>query len=1071
MSETEISGVVTKVNKIFNVNSTILLDIQTQNEIIQCQYIPELNKYLSTLKPDEYKKFKKAKYNMNPVNVGDMILGFVDENNFFVRQPYINISVNEDNITHFLVTALKGRVNIEDLYSKLNNSAFNSGYGRSVDSVRKDTSLTVSKRIMSYLSDLSSKYAKTKDSEIVYELKHSIGLKAPQINQLLIWWYDSVYKRTLTLMGIADEMIENSNKDIDEISQICNENPYKIASIPINICSGIMISKCKKIDNEQVKCGEIVRIIYDNLKNKGWTSTPLWMLRKNFSDLFLYKDKLIQEYECVFVHENQDLVYLKYIYDIENYVCNFLNERIVKTSIEYKNFKKSDEEYILKTLTEEQKNAIQSTIYHRISILTGGPGTGKCFEKGTEILMFNGKIKKIEDIKESEIIMGEDSNPKIVLNTTQGRALMYEIRPSEGKSFTCNGEHILTLKGFEPFCLNKKNKYIIYYTKNGLKKKRNFLIKKEAYNFLNNLKEDIFDISVLDYLNLKNTKFMYLFHNSIKFPEQEVSENVYIKGYKGEIEKKYLINTEKIRLKLLAGLIDKYGIINNKDIEFDEIKLFKNLEFLSATLGYISSRKNNKLYISGNYLNKIPTLLKKLPSTYNNLTFSISEKEIDNYYGFELDGNGRFVLASGLVTHNSSVIKEIVNNLDKRNIKYVIASFTGKAVSRVNQILGKKIATTLDRIILSPFKEKFKYLIIDETSMVTIELFYRFIQKFKGNYKVIIIGDINQLQPIGWGCFMKEIMKCRRIPIYRLNTNHRIVKHNLQSFDNKEPDDIAPGDINFDRMILKNLEKMVNPQRNFNVPVEFESGLGFYLLDGGIENIELILNGLYNAHVDVSDICIFCPYNEYLIHLNILFQNIFLKNAKFINKNNKIWKIGDRVMMVENYYDDNVIIYHGDEGYIKSFEENGILVKTLDGEEYLFLFENSEEYNQLNINLLIHSFAITISSAQGSECKIGIVYNPYREKNNFLTNELFYVGLSRPKRVCYLTGNIEAIKKATTVRQKYKYDSLGCKLYKLKDKEKEEYMNNLTVENLVFSGEVTNNLIAAEYDDFDPDDF
>lgn len=47
--------------------------------------------------------------------------------------------------------------------------------------------------------------------------------------------------------------------------------------------------------------------------------------------------------------------------------------------------------------------------------LFGAPGTGKCFAKGTKILMWNGEVKNIEDVEVGELVMGDDSTPREVL--------------------------------------------------------------------------------------------------------------------------------------------------------------------------------------------------------------------------------------------------------------------------------------------------------------------------------------------------------------------------------------------------------------------------------------------------------------------------------------------------------------------------------------------------------------------------------------------------------------------------------------------------------------------------------
>jgi hypothetical protein len=70
---------------------------------------------------------------------------------------------------------------------------------------------------------------------------------------------------------------------------------------------------------------------------------------------------------------------------------------------------------------------------------------GKCFAKGTKIRMFNGSVKNVEDIKEGEYVMGDDSSSRYVYGVTNGTEKMYEIVPNKGEPFSCNESHILSL--------------------------------------------------------------------------------------------------------------------------------------------------------------------------------------------------------------------------------------------------------------------------------------------------------------------------------------------------------------------------------------------------------------------------------------------------------------------------------------------------------------------------------------------------------------------------------------------------------------------------------------------------
>jgi len=139
----------------------------------------------------------------------------------------------------------------------------------------------------------------------------------------------------------------------------------------------------------------------------------------------------------------------------EDYICpkssNFTYDvkKIVRDFEEIEAIKKNTEK-ILKdggddTSFTKNAEAIRQRMPHVI-ILYGKGGVGKCLKKGTPVLMFDGKIKKVEDIKVGELLMGPDYKPRTVLTTNSGTSQLYRVEQNNGDSYACNGAHILSLK-------------------------------------------------------------------------------------------------------------------------------------------------------------------------------------------------------------------------------------------------------------------------------------------------------------------------------------------------------------------------------------------------------------------------------------------------------------------------------------------------------------------------------------------------------------------------------------------------------------------------------------------------
>lgn len=87
--------------------------------------------------------------------------------------------------------------------------------------------------------------------------------------------------------------------------------------------------------------------------------------------------------------------------------------------------------------------------FARRYLFAGSPRTGKCFGLGTPILQYDGTIKPVEEFRVGDLLMGDDSMPRVITSTTRGVGPLYRIEPvalSGANPVVCNDEHILVLK-------------------------------------------------------------------------------------------------------------------------------------------------------------------------------------------------------------------------------------------------------------------------------------------------------------------------------------------------------------------------------------------------------------------------------------------------------------------------------------------------------------------------------------------------------------------------------------------------------------------------------------------------
>jgi len=920
--------------------------------------------------------------------------------------------------------------------------------------------------VIPFLSGIAQSWNDTHNVEILFMFG---GIDSDDVKKLLTWWHKERNLRRLYLFGLTKKEINACRMTCDEIYQRCMSNPYTVPAIPIDKCDGIMDRLNKTPEQSERIRASIIRIIWKNLHESGWTGTPTRFLSRQFPGIREHVDILKSEYGMI---AEMETAYLKFPHKVETYMSEYIANKRLSDNVQYDTpidtcitlengtIVNRMSAHFTRDLSEDQQRAVQGALDHTLSIVTGGAGCGKCLAPGTQILMFNGQIKNIEDIKEGEYVMGPDSKARSVISTCSGYDDMFEIKPLKGQSFTCNSSHILTL------------------TK------------------INN--EHLFDIPLNEYLNLSHTERnqYYLFHKGVDFPPKNVPLSPYFVGFwlSSSITKTqdsllsklrdkridvitllqnldlinnvyipdiYKINSREIRLELLAGLIDSEVYIFNDYIALshDDNRLSDDIEYLAYSLGFMVDR-GSKIKIYGEHLNQIPLFINKnkiFQSKKSTLqSFEIIPKGNGLYHGFQLDGDGRFLLNDFLVTHNSTCIGQIIHNLELRGITYAVCAFTGKAVARIREITKKRNPATMHRLISNTRKNQldkrstqfekdipladYEHVIIDEVSMVTTELLYDFVNAYPNIKKLTLVGDVNQLQPIGWGSLFYEILKSETIPTYTLTTNYRVY--------------CADGER--DGIIL-NANAIIHQDPLY--PFEFTLTSNFNIIEGPIERVYDIIRGCFSSGIRSDQLVIITPYNRWLDIINRTFQDIYNVGARNVTDSRGVkWMIGDRVMLTEN--DQEIGVFNGESGTIRDITQKAVLVDFGESGSHEFLLEPTHDgrinYQQgtpnqyykrgramddvmdgdegdiddeRTVKRIIHAYAMTVDKSQGSEWDFEIFFVPEFNTGSFLNKNRIYTALTRAKRAVWVVvSDIDSMNITSVKSPPYRCENLSRRL-------------------------------------------
>lgn len=378
-------------------------------------------------------------------------------------------------------------------------------------------------------------------------------------------------------------------------------------------------------------------------------------------------------------------------------------------------------------------------------------GRGKCLGKDTPIMMYDGTVKPVQEVQQGDLIMGDDSTPRKVLSLARGRETMYKVVPKKGDPYVVNESHILSLK----------------------------------YSSTVN-KGTVIDMPVTEYLQLPKSYHGNLvgYRVPVEFTYKPISIDPYLLGmWLGDgltedssashdirtlcglnnnnnkrIPHDYKCNDRETRMQVLAGLIDADGHYRDNCYEIVQKRetLLDDIIFIARSLGFAAYKKahepNFKTMIHGKGLEDIPVQCsrkkahpRKLLRNVLNTHIRLEKMEEDDYYGFEIDGNRRFVLGDFTVTHNTVMALKIISQVQKKTLIIVHKEFLmnqwieraeeflpgvkiGKIQGPVFDVEGKDIVigmlqTLYDRAFPENAFESFGLTVVDEVHRIGSEQF------------------------------------------------------------------------------------------------------------------------------------------------------------------------------------------------------------------------------------------------------------------------------------------------------------------------------------------------------------
>ena len=376
---------------------------------------------------------------------------------------------------------------------------------------------------------------------------------------------------------------------------------------------------------------------------------------------------------------------------------------------------------------------------------------------------------------------------------------------------------------------------------------------------------------------------------------------------------------------------------------------------------------------------------------------------------------GIMVITGGPGTGKTTIIQTIIRLAEQEGLRIMLCAPTGRAAKRLTETTNRE-ALTIHRL-LGPggyvgTKQIFDHneanplpadlVIVDEVSMLDLELMYHLMNALRPECRCILVGDADQLPSVGAGAILHDIIRSEVVPVVRLQT----------VFRQKDGGRIVTN------------AHLINRGR---LPVVDIGGEFQFLEIADEKSGAVLISKLYAQEIkqtgDKFSVQVLSPmYRQEcgVDHLNQLIQEQTNGAApeKQEYKNGSIFfRVGDKVMQKKNDYDKGV--FNGDIGEIYAIQQDMIHVRYP---------EQDVKYEGREVEEITLAYAVTVHKSQGSEYHT-VIMALVNSHAIMLQRNLFYTAVTRAKRKVILVGTKKALRLAVeNVRTSRRFTLLAQRL-------------------------------------------
>ena len=357
------------------------------------------------------------------------------------------------------------------------------------------------------------------------------------------------------------------------------------------------------------------------------------------------------------------------------------------------------------------------------------------------------------------------------------------------------------------------------------------------------------------------------------------------------------------------------------------------------------------------------------------------------------------VITGGPGTGKTTLLKSIIAALDDVGFKPTLAAPTGRAARRLQEATGRD-AKTIHRLLeYAPetggfvrgkeFPLKANFVIVDEASMMDIELASSLLAALMPNCSLLLVGDRDQLPSVGPGSVLKDIIASELLPVVALREVYRQARQS---------------------MIVANAHRLNRGE--FPLLSNDPEGDFFFFERNAPDDVLATIKQLVHQRLigrfgvnDPRDIQVLTPMNRGPLGTQILnreLQNLLNPAGHELRAGDRILREGDRVIQLRNDYDKGV--FNGSIGRI-------VRVDSEKARLTIAFEETHADYDVSELDEIGLAYAISVHKSQGSQYR-AVVMPIHSSHYLMLRRNLLYTAITRAEKVCVLVGTKNALQQA-----------------------------------------------------------